>query len=794
MISIRKSKNAIRISRPSSWWGSTWREALPTGNGVIGAAVYGGAGQDVIMITHSDLWWQGQVGVLQDVADKLPNVRKAIDNNSFKEAENILQNGLISKGFRPQLSYPLPICDFKVNQPMDRSIKDYCRTLNMENGEISVSFRDATNKYDRSIFVSRVQDLICYEITKTGNKTITVDLSFDIHDKFNARTPTAISKLPDGVNIKYENFFMYFGARSDNGTDFGAVAKITFYGGSQVVTNKGIKIKDTDRVFVTIKPFVESNREKEWKEKKANLVAIKLTYDKLIKEHASVHSKLFLSTELDLDAKDRDMFADELLRKSQSGENQLALLEKLWGFGRHLLICSSTGQSKPQAPYGIWCGDYKAVNSQLSCESILNQYNHALSGNLVEFLNSVFSYYESHLDDLKKNSSRLYGCRGVFVPQIMAHGTGLLGSVDSNVLHFIACGGMVARLYWEYYLHTDDTKFLKTRALPFMKDVVLFYEEFFKVKSNNMYSSSPSFSPFFSTAYELQSEPIKVARNSTIDFAVLKEVLTNIIKASEVTGLNKSEIAKWNDMLTRIPKYSYEENYIREHIDEKLTTDDLTNPTTALYYPVFPGLEISTSIASVDLIKQFLQTARKRVISSIHNSTSVSLLKYSAVFARLGDAGNSYEQLNNAVKNMTMSNMVLSTNDWRGMGIGHTDIWATYTTEANSLITTVMQEWIVQSDGNTIVILPSLPEELIKGQIVGCLTRVGAEVDVEWDLKKGSILVKIKSRRQGKIDVIFPDNIKKVRQVGTEKIDYLTHKITDLSLPAGKVILLDMKV
>ena len=75
MVTIRKPKNALKFTMPAGWWGSTWREAIPVGNGVIGAAVYGGAANDVIMITHSDSWWQGGVGVLQDVADKLPAVR-----------------------------------------------------------------------------------------------------------------------------------------------------------------------------------------------------------------------------------------------------------------------------------------------------------------------------------------------------------------------------------------------------------------------------------------------------------------------------------------------------------------------------------------------------------------------------------------------------------------------------------------------------------------------------------------------------------------------------------------------
>lgn len=214
MAKIGKPKNALRFCRPASWWGSVWREALPTGSGVVGAAVYGGAGSDVVMLGHRDLWWQGHVGVLQDVADKVQSVRKKMDDDDPAAAQNILSSALISKNYRPQMAYPLPLCDFLIDQPLDRPVRDYQRTLNMDNGEITVSFRDGATKYERSCFVSRADNTLCYQITKAGNKSIEATFSLALHDKFNARTPVSVSKLPEGVNVRYENYFMYFSARS----------------------------------------------------------------------------------------------------------------------------------------------------------------------------------------------------------------------------------------------------------------------------------------------------------------------------------------------------------------------------------------------------------------------------------------------------------------------------------------------------------------------------------------------------------------------------------------------------
>ena len=269
MVNSRKPKNALKFNKPASWWGSTWREALPTGNGVIGAAVYGGAGEDVVMINHGDLRWQGHVGVMQDVADKLTSVRKKLDEDNPSSAQDILANALISKNYRPHASYPLPLCDFRISTKIDKGIKDYQRVLNMENGEVSVVYRNGSTKYERSVFVSRANNLVCYEITKSGKDSINVNFQLAMHDKFNARTPVSISKLPEGVNVKYENFFMFYSARSDNGTEFGAVARINHFGGSMSVDPQtGITIKGAEKVLVLIRPFIASQREKEWKKLK----------------------------------------------------------------------------------------------------------------------------------------------------------------------------------------------------------------------------------------------------------------------------------------------------------------------------------------------------------------------------------------------------------------------------------------------------------------------------------------------------------------------------------------------
>ncbi len=794
MAVIRKPKNTLKFTSPASWWGSTWREALPTGNGVIGAAVYGGASNDTVMIGHGDLWWQGKVGVLQDVADKIKDVRKKLDDNAFKDAENVLSNALITKGYRPQLSYPLPLCDFKINMPIDRSAKEYSRVLNMENGEISVSYKDGATRYDRSMFVSRAQNVIVYEITHAGSKAIDVTFSLDLHERFNVRTPGAVSKLPEGVNNKYEKYFMYFSARSDNNTEFGAVAFINHYGGDQTVNADSIHIKGADRVLVILKPFVESNREKEWKNIKTQLTSIKSTYEKMLKEHTPLHHKLFASAELDLNGEGRELAVDDLIKHASNfGELQLALYEKLWAYGRYLMVCASDPASLPCAPYGLWCGDYKAVDSQINAGGSLQTiYSHVLAGNLPQYLESVFTYYESMLDDLKRNASRLYACRGIFIPAIVAHGTGSLGSVDSGVIHFIGVAGWISRLFYDYALYTDDAKFLKNRALPFMREVALFYENFFKVDNDNRYEISPSYSPDTTPLnYLVGGEPMKIARNSTVDFAIAKELFTNLVEGSEKAGLYKTDVPKWKDMLTRMPDYQFNaDGTVKEYIDKALT-DNFACTSTAMFYPVYPGCEIGDFD---DRKKGFMLSAKKHASSSTEVQTASTLTRYANIFARLGEGNTACEIITNVVRSMVMGNLVFASSDWRGMGVGNNDIWSAYTIEPNMAITSAMQEMLVQSTASEIKLLPALPEIFDKGEALGLLTRAGVEISsLAWDSKKGLATVKLKAKKAVKLNVKLPASAKPIKAVAGEKFNAETVTLENMNLPAGKLITLNFK-
>lgn len=793
MLSVRKPKYILKFENPASVFGALWRDALPTGNGKTGAAVYGGVCEDTILINSATLWWQGKISVLPDVSDKCKEVRKMLEEGKFPASADVMSNALIAKNYRPLTSFPLPLCDLKVKTNIERPVKEYARAVNMENGEVSVVYKDGATKYDRSCFVSRANDCVVYEINKNGSKSIDVELKLDMHDKNNNKTPQGVSVLPSGAVSKYEGFFMFFSAKSDTGDDFGAVAKITHYGGSIQVKSNSVKITGANSALVLLKIFHGANREKEWAKLKAELAAIKLPYDKLLKEHAQLHGKLINEVEMELTEDDHDLTIEELLAKNKDKRLSLTLLEKLWMYGRYLFICGTEQNGSVMPPYGLWCGDYKAENPLPLANGVLQSiYLNAFSGNLSENILAVFNFYENLIDDFKKNSVRLFGTKGIFIPPSVSLGSGLPGTVNPKDIHFTGCAGMIANLFYSYYLYNNDLKFLKDRALPFMKEAALFYEEFFKLNQSGVYSSGPSYSPYTTPANfynEEKNEELAVATDAAVDFAVARELFTNLINGSAAANQNKNDIERWREFLNKIPKERINPDNTVAEYNSPLLHDNFSFPGVSHLYLSNNSLEF---LQGEEIKKSYFTTLKKKLAASVKNLTSLGLCNFANGFANLQSGENAYDCLDYLVKSFKMPNLIFMENDFKGMGIGNNNPWAAYQICANTMFSAVLQNMLVNSRHNAISVLPAVTGDFESGSVSGLLTRAGVEVDLQWDKKKGFLSVTLKPKKSMVISLILPEEVKKApKNIASFNAD--THTISDLKLDAQKKVTLEFK-
>ena len=771
MASIKKN-NILKFKRPASLWGAMWREGLPSGNGLIGASVLGGAGFETILINHNDLWWQGHTGVLPDISDKIKTVKTNINNGNYAEAEKVLPKALMVKSYRPQLSFPLPLCDLKVTMPIEKMVKEYYRSVNMDNGEVTVSFKDKNTRYERNLFVSRVNDLICYQISKSGQKTIDCNFKFELHDKFNNRGPGGITQVNDDFEFNASKGYMTYSARSDNGTDYGVVARVVNVGGSVTCNEDGIEVKGADKVTLFAKVYIDSQKDKEEESIKKELSMIKLTYEKLLKEHASIHSKLMNIGSLSLNAK-QESFVDELIDKTVNGELPTALLERLYTYGKYLFVSSCKENGAPCNPYGIFNGDYKA------CDSTRNNffqtqrlYNFAFNGGMSNLVLPLLQRYYNNMDDYKKNATRIYNCKGIYVPALESPGSGLLGSVEPGVILNFNVAAFAVEMFYQYYIHTDDSKFMKDYGMEFITQTAEFYEDLLKVNKTTKTLESPiGYSPYNTPQnYAKRSkDPLCIASNCTVDFVCAKQVFSIVIELGKTFGMDESEIQRWQDLLVKIPDISVDEEGL---IKEYLSSVFITNNKTPYIPHLFPySIGFTSAGATREYEKLVASTAKARFSRSRDLFTSGNLINLAAALATAGDSNSAYEVLEILTQNFMTNNLVFTNSDYRGMGVGSNDKWPTYSIDKNTGLVHVIQNMFVNYEKGRIILFKNLPMSFTKGSISGLTLPCGIKLDLEFNRAKGLLKFKIKTQKAQSLKVELPEGFSKVKGVPVEQVD-----------------------
>ncbi|UQZ83991.1 hypothetical protein SK3146_03203 [Paenibacillus konkukensis] len=425
------------------------------------------------------------------------------------------------------------------------------------------------------------------------------------------------------------------------------------------------------------------------------------------------------------------------------------MTEKMWAYGRYLLVSSSRDGGQPCHLYGLWCGEYEGMWAfNMSNENIQMIYWQALSGNMPELLLAMFDYFDRLIGDFRTNAKRLYGCRGIYIPAPTSPDSGLLKHKAPHIIHWTGAAGWIAQHYYDYYLYTGDMQFLRERALPFLRETALFYEDFFILDDNGYYVSCPSNSPENAPGNYIpgpgQKPLTETAVNSTMDFAIAKEVLTHLVEGAELADVYSDEIGKWKEMLKRIPPYRInEDGAVSEwmHPDYK---DNYHHRHQSHIYPVFPGTEV-TRENDPELFEAFVTAAKKRLVIGLKEQTGWSLAHMSNHYARMGEGDLALECLDLLSRTCVINNFYTFHNDWRSMGIGVDAHWAPFQIDANMGWSAAVQEMLLFSLNGTIRILPALPSKWRKGKAGPLLARGAVEVRIEWDQDAGTVLAELLS-------------------------------------------------
>ncbi|MCL2771143.1 MAG: glycoside hydrolase family 95 protein [Firmicutes bacterium] len=520
----------VTLNKPAQFYGAMHKEGLVSSNGKTTINVLGGAQDEFIIVQENGLSFGTRRAVLPDVSDTTRAIKKMLQEGRASVAKTEFSNTFKKRNYNPQAGVNLPIGALKIKMKPKQSITNYERKVDFETGEITVAYSDGLLKVSKNAFVSRASDMFVYEISKSGTGNIDAELSFDIYDEAGTY-PIEVRKT---CQVKYDGQFIFFSAKNDDGKDFGAVLKIERTGGTYKVEQTAIKIAGAEKVFITGYAFSGSSKDKEFNALKAKLVQNKSGYDRLLKEHAKLHEKLYDATMLNI-----------------HGE-ELSLINRLFNYGKYMLAITNKKDSHISSNAGFAVSTSERQTPVSIENTMLNVYYAALYLGQSERLLTLFNFIETNYDDLRKNATRIYAARGVFVPSTMLAETALVLDTSVSGTNYISGNVDVADLYYQYATETNDSKFLRQRALPFMKDASMFYVDYFRA---GIYTN-----------------------NNRVELRKISKLLKDTAKEAEAADLFRQEVPQMRDALATIEEiYNRSEETFNNHITEDATAHTLLN-------------------------------------------------------------------------------------------------------------------------------------------------------------------------------------------------------------------------
>ena len=709
-----------------------WEEYLLSGNGTMGVMVAGEPYNDTIVFNHTNLFLPIYDPLIPPTqGNHLREIQQLLLDGKYQEASQSLVSLSHSDGFGRKRPSDLFVPAFQlVISDKPQPLKDYSRAVDFDSGEICVDLRNSQGRFTRKTFVSRPDNAVFIAFTSDKSKISTcLDLALvKNYDEVRKKK----FALDDDLGIKYASkeitpewltIRVWYKKPWKGGYEgYEGVIKVIQKGGTSKVVDGKLSIKNAQSLTLIgqVEPIKDMSDDSALNSKKRRLDGLTADYDSRLAEHAEIQRELMNRVSLNLygDKDTRCLPSEKLLAK---GYDHPAVIETLFKAARYNII-SATGINPPnlQGIWGAtmtpaWSGDY-TTNGNLP-----TAVSHYLDASTPELMLPLFDKLESLMDDFKTNARVLFNCRGIHIPShICLHGYDNQFDATWPMTFWTAGAAWYAMFYYDYYLYTLDHDFLVNRALPFMEEAALFYEDFLTEGADGKYIFNPSYSP----ENHPGNSPSQACINATMDVMAAKSLLRNLIAVSKSVKIAPGKVEKWKIMLDKLPQYQInEDGELKEWMWKDLTDNHKHRHTShllGLFYLHDPEI-----MADPDLVEGCRRVIRQRFnYRKTHNdggvmAFGVSQLAFPAI--ALGETEIAHELLIYAGENYWNNNL-MTTHDPHKI----------FNADMSGAYPAMILKMLAYSEPGVVSLFPACPWE--KGQLKGMSLRGGILIkNLTWD-------------------------------------------------------------
>jgi hypothetical protein len=714
-------------------------------------------------------------------ASLLPEIRWLIRKGKYQEAADRVVAESWKEGYGPKRwTDPfLPAMDLLVHMDAKGDLKNYLRSVDFTTGVATVRWEDGRGVFRRRLFVSRADNVMVLSIEGPGKGMLdcSLELAQRPIDKTNfwqaqEKFAHGIKQIEVGANREWMTYRSSY-TRTVGG--YQGVAHVIVKNGSTAPEGRKVVVKDADEVLVVLRiEPLESYAYSDIVTLENDLAKVQGDFQTLLARHAKIHGEIFNRVKLDLTGgEDRYLPTEELMAKSTVGNTSLALLEKVFDAGRYIILSSSGDwppalQGKWTGTWGPpWSGDYTLNgNVQSAIASMLN-------GNMPECMESLFKYVEAFVPAMQENNRRMYGARGIHLPsRTSTHGYNNHFDETWPMTFWTAGAGWIARFYYDYYLYTGDREFLAGRALPFMKEAAAFYEDFLIEDDDGKYVFNPSYSPENNPGNSKSQATI----NATLDIAVAKDLLTNLIEACETLNVETDGVARWKHMLTKMPDYMLNADGAVKEWTWPTLDDNYQHRHSSHLFPLWYGLapDVANNSRLLQGFRRAIELRLQERVREGGGTMAFGMTQLGQAATTLGDAQTAY----------TFVRWLANRNYYTGLVSSHEAGPRIFNVDISGSLPDVMIRMLVQSTSGKLDLLPALPAEWDSGEIQGVLARGQILVkSLNWGPKQ--VRVVLNSGKDQAIILGVPRDISSINAVaGKTQIKPVSANRRQLTLPA----------